>query len=73
VNTQIGVQVGVVPGLTHPFINLATGYAGPALDLVGVDQVNAFIIPGLTTASIVPIPFPCPRVAGSRCRSKGAA
>ena len=73
VNAQIGVQVGILPGLNHPFINLATGYAGPTPDLVGVDRVNAFYYPGPYYGFNFPIPIPCPKVAGSRCRSKEEA
>lgn len=45
VSPQIGVQVGLFPGINHPFINLSTGYAGPAPGLVGVDQLNALYYP----------------------------
>jgi uncharacterized protein (TIGR03437 family) len=45
VNTQIGVQVGLFPGINHPSINLTTGYAGPAPGLIGVDQLNALYYP----------------------------
>jgi uncharacterized protein (TIGR03437 family) len=62
-NTQIGVQVGGLPGVNYPAINLATSYAGPAPSLIGVDQVNAFYYPGPYYSNI---PYTLPMPEGCR-------
>jgi len=55
---QFGVSVGVVPGVAHSSVNLATSYAGPAPGLIGVDQVNAMYYYFGPTIS-VPMPEGC--------------